>query len=66
MLDSQEVIKFSVSFKLNEIHKVDSPSNEDPKNLNFFTEALISGEGWPENLGKMDNNRDIIVMQTGG
>ena len=49
VLDSQEVIKFSVSFKLNEIHKVDSPFNEDPKNLIFFTKALILGEGWPEN-----------------
>ena len=25
---------------------------------NFFREALISGEGRPENLGKMGNNRD--------
>ena len=54
------MIKFSGSFKLNEIHRVDSPFNEDPKNINlFFREALISGEGRPENLGKMGNNRDI-------
>ena len=48
--------KFSSSFKLNEIHRVDSPFNED---IIFFREALISGEGRPENLGKMGNNRDI-------
>ena len=52
--------KISSSFKLNEIHRVDSPFNEDPKNIIFFSrEALISGEGRPENLGKMGNNRDI-------
>ena len=38
---------------------VDSPFNEDPKNIIFSREALISGEGRPENLGKMGNNRDI-------
>ena len=26
------MIKFSRSFKLNEIHRVDSPFNKDPKN----------------------------------
>ena len=47
------MIEFSSSFKLNEIHIVDSrPFNEDPKNI-FSREALISGEGWPENLGKI-------------
>ena len=30
------MIRFSSSFKLNEIHKVDSPFNEDPKNIIFF------------------------------
>ena len=30
------MIKFSSSFKLNEIHTTDSPFNEDPKNINFF------------------------------
>ena len=29
------MIKFSSSFKLNEIHTADSPFNEDPKNINF-------------------------------
>ena len=53
------MIEFSGSFKLNEIHMVDSPFNEDPKIINFFREAPISGEGRSENLGKMGNNRDI-------
>ena len=58
------MIKFSSSFKLNEIHKVDSPFNEDPK---FFSrEALISGEGREENLGKMGNNRDIYYYANWG
>ena len=54
------MIKLSSSFKLNEIHRIDSPFNENPKNIIFFTrEALISWEGRLENLGKMGNNRDI-------
>ena len=52
------MIEFSSSLKLNEIHIVDSPFNEDPKKF-FPKEALISGEGRSENLGKMGNNRDI-------
>ena len=58
------MIKFSSCLKLNKIHMVDSPFNEDPKNI-FSREALISGEGRPENLGKMCNNRESIVMQIG-
>ena len=30
------MIKFSSSFKLNEIYTDDSPFNEDPNNINFF------------------------------
>ena len=37
-------------FKLNEVHVVDSPFNEDPKNIIFSREALILGEGQPEIL----------------
>ena len=34
-------------------------NNEDSK-INFFAgEALVSGEGWPGNLGKMAINREI-------
>ena len=61
------MIKFSVSFKLNEIHIVDSPFHEDPKNIIFFSrEALILGEGRLENLGKQAITGTSIVMQTGG
>ena len=54
-----KMIKFLKSFKLNEIQTVDSPFNEDPKNIIFSKDALDSGEGRPENLGKMGNNMDI-------
>ena len=64
-LIAKKVIKFSSSFKLNEIYKVDSPFNEDLKNI-FFREALILGEGRPEILGKMGNNRDIHCYLSGG
>ena len=60
------MIKFSSSFKLNEIHTVDSPFNEDPNNINFFREALMSGEGWLENLRKWTVTGTSIVMQIGG
>ena len=60
------MIKFSSSFKSNEIHTVDSPFNEDPKNNFFSREALISGEAQPENLGKMGNNRDIYCYANQG
>ena len=59
------MIKFSSSFKLNKIHTVDSPFNEDPKNISFFY-GLISEEGLPENLGKMGNNRDIYCYANRG
>ena len=38
------MIEFSSSLKLKEIHVVDSPFNEDPKNIIFSREDLISGE----------------------
>ena len=60
------MIKSSSSLKLNEIHMVDSPFNEDPKSIIFSREALISGERRSENLGKMGNNRESIVLQIGG
>ena len=43
-------------FKLNEIHVVDSPFNEDPKNIIFSREALISGEGRLEILALPANS----------
>ena len=60
------MMKFSSSFKLNEIYRVDSSFNRDPKNMIFFMEALISEEGRPENLGKMDSNRDIYCYANWG
>ena len=60
------MIKFSSSFKLNEIHRVDSPFNEDPKNINFFQGGPNFGEGRPENLGKMGNNRGIYCYANWG
>ena len=60
------MIKFSSSFKLNEIHRVDSPFNEDPKNISFFQGGPNFGEGRPENLGKMGNNRDIYCYANWG
>ena len=53
------MVKISDASYENEIHLVDSPFNEDSKNIIFLTkEALISGEGRPENLGKMAKNRE--------
>ena len=39
------MIKFSSSFKLNEIHTVISPFNEDPKNIIFFQGGPNVGGG---------------------
>ena len=61
-----KMIKFSSSFKLNKIHSVDSPFNDDPKNIIFSSETLILGEGQPKSLGKMGNNRDIVMQIEGG
>ena len=60
------MIKFSSSFKLNEIHRVDSPFDEDPKNIIFFQGGPNFGEGRPENLGKWAITGTSIVMQIGG
>ena len=47
---------------------VDSRFNEDSKNIILFArEASISGEGRPENVGKMAiKTEEPIVMQIGG
>ena len=61
------MIEFSSYLKLNEIHRVDNPLNEDPKNMIFFSrEALILGKGRPENLVKMGNNRNIYCHANRG
>ena len=54
------MIEFSSSFKLNEIHIVDSPFNEDPKNI------IFSRDGRPENSGKMGNNSYIYCYANWG
>ena len=46
-LKSDHIFKF---FQLKRNSMVDSPFNEDPKNIIFSREALISGEGRPEIL----------------
>ena len=60
------MIKFSSPLKLNEIHKVDSPFNEDHKNLLFSREALVSGEERSEKLGEMSNNKDSYCYANKG
>ena len=63
-LKNDRIFKF---FEINEIHRVvDSPFNEDPKNIIFFQRDPISGEGRRENLGKMGNNRDIYCYGNRG
>ena len=53
------MVKISNASYENEIHRADSPFIEDSKNIIFFArEALISGKGRPENLGKMAKNRE--------
>ena len=63
ILKNDQIFNF---FQLNEIHTVDSPFNEDPKNIIFFREALISGEGRPENLGKIGKLGHLLLSKLGG
>ena len=61
------MIKFSSSFKLNEIHVVDSLFNEDPKNIIFFQGGHNFGGGTAGNfLEKRAITGTSIVIQTGG
>ena len=60
------MIEFSSSFKLNEIHMVDNLFNEDPKTIIFFQEGPNFRKGRLENLGKMDNNRNIYCYANRG
>ena len=53
------MVKISNAYNENEIHMVDSPFNEDSRNLTFLArKALILGERRPENLGKMAKNKE--------
>ena len=61
------MIKFSSSFKLNEIRTVDSSFNNIALlKIYFFQGGPNFGEGRPENLGKMGNNRDIYCYANRG
>ena len=54
------MVKISNASYENEIHRVGGLFNEDSKNIIFLArEALISGQGGQENLGKMAKNREI-------
>ena len=46
-LKSDQIFKF---FRLNEIHTVDSPFSEDPKNINFLKGGPNFGEGMARNF----------------
>ena len=61
-----KMIKFSSSFKLNEIHRVDSPSNEDPKNIIFFQGGPNFGGEMARKFREMGNNRDIYCYANWG
>ena len=61
-----KIIEFSSSLKLNEIHIVDSPFNEDPKNIIFSREALILGRDGRKIEGKWAITGTSIVMEIGG
>ena len=52
MLDRKSELKSHIFkfFQIKRIYIVDGPFNEDPKNIIFSREALISGEGWQEIL----------------
>ena len=58
------MVKISNASFENEIHMVDIPFNVDSKNIIFLArEAIILGEGRPENLGKWPKTGKPIVMQ---
>ena len=57
------MVKISNASYENEIHRVDSPFNEDSNNIIFGQGGPNFGEGRPENLRKMAKNREPIVMQ---
>ena len=57
------MIKFSSSFKLNEIHRVDSPFNENPQNINFSREALIRGRDGRKIWGKWEITGTLLLCK---
>ena len=55
------MIIFSSSFKLNEIHIVDSPFNEDPKNIIFFQGGPNFGGGTTGNFDPPANSETRTI-----
>ena len=60
------MIKFSSSFKLNEIHRVDSPFNKDPKNIIFFQGGPNFGGGTASKFRGKGNNSEIYCYENWG
>ena len=56
------MVKISNTSFENEIQRVDSPFNEDSKIHFLVREALISGEGRPENLERMAKSRETLLL----
>ena len=61
-----KMIKFLSSFKLKEIHRVDSPFNEDPKNIFFCQGGPNFGGGMARKVREMGNNRGIYCFANWG
>ena len=70
MLDHKKwvkMVKISNASHENEIHRVDSPFNEDSRNVIFLArKVLFSGEGRPKNLGKIAKNRETYCYANQG
>ena len=56
------MIKFSIPFKLNEIHLVDSPFNEDPKNIIFFQEGPNFGGGTARKFRENEQKQGHLLL----
>ena len=63
---TKKMIRFSTSFKLNEIHTVDSPFYKDPKNIIFFQGGPNFGGGTAGKFREIGNNRDIYCYANWG
>ena len=60
------MIKFSSSFKLNEIHTVDSPFNEDPKNIIFSQGGPNFGGGMAGNFRENGQSQGYLLLCKSG
>ena len=61
-----KMINFSSSFKLIDFHVVDSPFNEDLKNIIFFQGGPNFGGRTAGKFREMGNNRDIYCYANRG